>query len=77
MHLIVWDDDFGTTEDDMIGQSVVNIGDLVASSKAFFANDGVAQHPESLVSVAVRQRNDKDATITVRLKILKLPEKLQ
>ena len=77
MHIILWDDDFGTTEDDMIGQSVVNIGDLVASSKAFFANDGVAQHPESFVSVAVRQRNDKDATITVRLKILKLPEKLQ
>lgn len=82
LRIEVWDDDFGDTEDDFIGQGSVNLCDLVSKTKAFLSNaEGQydADHPDYptfSTKTAVKSKKLVTGTIALDLQILKIPPDL-
>ena len=78
LRIEIWDDDFGATEDDFIGEGSVNLSYIVSSTRDHLSrgqryDPDHPDYPMSAVKIPVRAKKVVQGYISMELKILKIP----
>ena len=81
LRIEVWDDDFGETDDDFVGQGSVNLGDLVSRTRTYLSNsagtyDADPEYPRYAIQAPVKNKKHVTGTISLELQVIKVPMRL-